>query len=62
MMIDVFITAKNECQNPGKCQNGHCTDLERGYFCTCTEGYTGTNCEMPGKNTYILRLLKLMDL
>ena len=44
-------TAVNECQNsPGICQNGgQCTDLERGYSCTCTDRFSGTNCEIPGK-------------
>ena len=40
----------NECQDPGICQNGgQCTDLERGYSCTCTDRFSGTNCEIPGK-------------
>jgi hypothetical protein len=45
-------TAVNECQAPGICQNGvQCTDLESGYSCTCTNGYSGNNCEIdpPGK-------------
>ena len=42
--------AINECRTiSGVCQNGgQCTDLERGYSCICTDGYTGTNCEMQG--------------
>ena len=40
----------NECQDPGICQNGgQCTDLERGYSCTCTDRFSGTNCEISGK-------------
>ena len=42
-------TALNECQTSEICQNGgQCTDLERGYSCTCTDGYSGTNCEIRG--------------
>ena len=26
------------------CQNGTCTDLIKGYFCSCFTGYTGKNC------------------
>ncbi len=50
-LIHVY-TAVNECETSGICQNGgQCTDLESGYSCTCTNGYSGSNCEIdpPGK-------------
>ena len=32
--------------NPGVCNNGVCTTtgIDQ-YLCTCTDGYTGTNCD-----------------
>ena len=48
--IRLHNVAVNECRpTTGVCQNGgQCTDLERGYSCICTDGYTGTNCEIQG--------------
>ena len=40
----LFIDIDN-CQ-PNRCQNGgSCTDLVKGYTCSCAAGYTGDNCE-----------------
>ena len=46
----------NECQTTlNNCDvNAICTDLERGYTCTCRVGYIGdgTRCTKPSKLTY----------
>ena len=34
----------NECESD-PCVNGTCHDELNGYWCNCTEFFTGTNCE-----------------
>lgn len=50
-MINIVYIAKNECAiDPYPCQNGgQCTDLMRGYTCTCFGRFYGDNCENEGK-------------
>ena len=41
----ILLTDVNECASI-PCQNGAtCNDLVNSYYCTCAEGYTGTNCQ-----------------
>ena len=40
-----FVSDVNECVS-GPCNfGGRCDDVMNGYICTCTDGYTGGNCE-----------------
>ena len=51
-------TEIDECLS-SPCQNGSCTDGVNGYWCNCTSGYNGTNCET-GKTSSILRCTLLL--
>lgn len=37
---------------PNPCQNGTCQASGSGYTCTCSPGWTGTNCDTPVQQTY----------
>ncbi|XP_071080206.1 sushi, von Willebrand factor type A, EGF and pentraxin domain-containing protein 1-like [Haliotis cracherodii] len=49
-LVDSFLQIPSECDDSdectsGPCVHGDCTDQLGGYRCTCSEGYTGVNCD-----------------
>ena len=48
MCVCVYVyvyTELDECLS-GPCLNGNCTDILNGYTCSCSEGFTGLQCEI----------------
>ena len=37
------------CQHGGKCTPAYTAE---GFLCTCTEGYSGTHCQLTGEHCY----------
>ena len=45
MIVFHLLSDTDDCaDNP--CVNGECTDEVNGFYCTCSDGYLGTICDM----------------
>lgn len=42
-LCEISSCSPNPCANGGSCQLDD--SAQGGYLCTCSEGYTGTNCD-----------------
>ena len=44
--LSIYLISGSYCRR-APCQNGgSCFEISSGYICVCTEGYSGSNCEM----------------